>query len=70
MTFDRNSPDAVFSHILTRLDSQDQTLARIEAGVNKTNGRVNKLERERWFQRGAAAVIGAAFAGVVEYFRK
>lgn len=67
--FDPNSSDAMFAKILQRLDTQDQTLARIETGVVKTNGRVTALERDKWYQRGVTATIGLLAGGAWEWFR-
>jgi hypothetical protein len=39
--------DAEIAVILRRLDDQDRTLGRIEGKVDKTNGRVTKLETDR-----------------------
>ena len=67
--FDPNSTDAVFARILQRLDAQDAALQRIETGVNKTNGRVNSLERDKWYQRGVVATISVLAAGVFEFLK-
>ena len=70
MSFDPNSTDAVFARILQRMDAQDAALARIETAVNKTNGRVTSLERDRWHQRGIVAAIAAGVAGAWELLRR
>lgn len=57
MSYDPMSTDAMFSKIIERLDHQDAVLRDIKEQVYKTNGRVNELERDKWMQRGAAAVI-------------
>lgn len=58
------SPDQILA-ILSRLDSQDEklkdhgeTLSRIESKVDKTNGRVNKLELWQARLQGAQAAYG------------
>lgn len=48
----------MFSRILERMDNQDRILEEIREQVYKTNGRVTKLEQEKWFQRGIVAVVG------------
>lgn len=68
--FNPNSSDAVLARILQRMDAQDGALARIEAGVNKTNGRVSALERDRWYQRGIVAAIGVAAGAAWDMFRR
>lgn len=60
--YDPNSADAMFARILQRMDAQDQTLGRIEGKVDKTNGRVNALERWRDVVSAKAAVISAGIA--------
>jgi hypothetical protein len=62
-SFDPNSLDAVLGRLLQSAESQDKALARIEEAVNKTNGRVTSLERDKWYQRGIVAAIGVG-AGV------
>lgn len=59
MSYDQNSPDAMFSRILERMDRQDQSLGRIETAVNKTNGRVLSLERWRDIITAKVAMIAA-----------
>lgn len=39
--------DSDIAVILRRLDDQDRTMGRIEAKVDKTNGRVTKLETDK-----------------------
>lgn len=39
--------DSDIAVILRRLDEQDRSLDRIEAKVDKTNGRVTRLERDK-----------------------
>lgn len=66
--FNPMSSDAMFAKVLARLDEQDRAaekreallrdqLGRIELQAKLTNGRVSRLEQERWVQRGAVAVI-------------
>ena len=58
MSYDPNSTDAMLARIIQRLDNQDTILHEIKEQVYKTNGRVNGLENDKWFQRGVVAVIG------------
>jgi hypothetical protein len=67
--YNQNSIDATLSRILQRLDSQDSMLVRIDAGVSKTNGRVDSLEREKWIQRGFVAACAALGATAVEWVK-
>lgn len=60
MNYDPESQDAMFSRILEKLENQEHTLKEIKDQVYKTNGRVNSLERDRWYQRGVVATIGIA----------
>lgn len=48
----------MFSRIMEKLENQDHALREIKEQVYKTNGRVNDLERDRWYQRGVVASIG------------
>lgn len=61
--YDPNSPDSMFSRIMLRLDTIDETTKRTEAQAKLTNGRVTCLEREKWLQRGV--VLG--ISGVVSF---
>lgn len=74
MSYDSNSSDAMFSRVLERLERQDASLARIEAGVAKTNGRVNALERWRDIITAKTAIIAGALSIAVsvalQYFFK
>ena len=67
--FNPNSPDAMFSRILQRMDTQDSALARIEHGVAKTTGRVTALERDKWYQRGIVAAIAVLAGGAWEWLK-
>jgi hypothetical protein len=67
--FNPNSTDAILSRILQRMEAQDMTLGRIESAVHKTNGRVNALERDRWYQRGIAAAIAVTAGCAWEYVK-
>lgn len=68
MSYDPVSQDAMFSRILEKLDNQDHTLKEIKDQVTKTNGRVNDLERDRWYQRGVVASIGIGVSYVWNIF--
>ena len=65
MSFDPNSTDAMFAKLLQRMDGQDVVLARIEAQVGKTNGRVTGLERWRDIITTRIAVISSGVSGAV-----
>jgi len=58
MSYDPSSQDSMFSRIMEKLENQDHALREIKEQVYKTNGRVNDLERDRWYQRGVVASIG------------
>jgi hypothetical protein len=58
MNYDPSSQDSMFSRIMEKLENQDHALKEIKEQVYKTNGRVNDLERDRWYQRGVVASIG------------
>ena len=58
MSYDPSSENAMFAKILEKLDTQNATLSEIKNQVYKTNGRVNAIENERWYQRGIVASIG------------
>ena len=60
--YNPNSSDSMFARVLQRMDAQDKILEEIRSQVTKTNGRVNVLESDRWYQRG---IIAAITAGVV-----
>lgn len=73
MNVDPNSTDAWFARIEQRLTGQDSVLARIEAQVAKTNGRVTGLESWKESIRGriagwtaAAIVVGSVVGWAVE----
>ncbi len=65
--YDPNSTDAMFSRILQRLDTISATTERTEEQAKITNGRVTKLENEKWRQRGVVSGI-AACATVVGHW--
>jgi len=68
--YNPDSYDSNLARILARMDAQDASLARIEAGVAKTNGRVSDLEREKWYQRGIVAAVGLISAGLWQWFNR
>jgi len=83
MSYDAHSPDAMFSRIIARLDEQDTVLKRIDAGVAKTNGRVDQHDleiasvkqsmaidsaRNKWIVSGISAGIGMIGFIVTLYF--
>lgn len=70
--------DANIAVIIRRLDEQDRTLGRIEVKVDKTNGRVTKLETKEqvreailrdhdkgreWRKNAMVALVTAAVTG-------
>lgn len=68
-TYEPKSHDAMFARIMEHLDYQDKDsdthrkavisrLDLIQTAVDKTNGRVTKLEREKWHNRGFVAALG------------
>ena len=70
MSYDENSPDAMFSRILTRLDQQAKdteshrkeliaVLSDVRNEVKATNGRVRSIERWRDVITAKVAVISA-----------
>jgi hypothetical protein len=60
MSYDQNSPDAMFSRIMEKLDKLDHKTDRIEVQTNLTNGRVGGLER--WRDVITAKVVGITIA--------
>lgn len=68
--FNPNSTDAVLAKIMTTLEGQNVTLAEIREGVAKTNGRVNILEHDKWYQRGFAGAIGISGAVAIEWLKQ
>lgn len=68
--FNERSPDAMFSKILQRMDTQAETLGRIEQSMGRTNERVDTLERERWYQRGVVAVVSVGVVAGWEWITK
>jgi len=73
-TFNPNSSDAMFAKVLQRLDTQDETLQRIEqntsSGLGSLGNRVGALERERWYQRGITAAIATVCIGIWEWITR
>jgi len=67
MDYNPNSPDALFSRVMNRLDNQDQTLAQILAEVRKTNGRVTKLETAEAVTKGKVAMVSALVSAMVGF---
>ena len=59
MSYDKDSPDAMFSRIMEKLEKLDQKTDRIEIQTNLTNGRVTGLERWKDVITAKAAVISA-----------
>lgn len=76
--YNPNSRDAMTAKIISRLDNQDHTasvwraeqmdvLRSIKDAVDKTNGRVTALEREKWQQRGFAAAVSMMAAAAWQW---
>jgi cytochrome c-type biogenesis protein CcmH/NrfG len=74
--FNPNSPDAVFSRILAKLEEQNRSasetrseflaiLTEIRAEVKKTNGRVSAIERWRAEIKGKTAMLATAVSAAV-----
>lgn len=55
--FNPKSTDAMFARILVELESVRTTLKEVRDEAQKTNGRVTRLDRERWYQRGIVAAV-------------
>lgn len=66
--FNPQSPDAMFATVLERLNELKTTSERIESAVNKTNGRVTALERDKWYQRGIMAVVSVSAVAAWQWF--
>lgn len=77
--YNPRSHDAMFTKILGKLDAQahesaiyrselKETLTAIKSGVDRTNGRVTALEREKWVQRGFVAAISLAGTAVWQWW--
>lgn len=60
--FNPNSTDAMLARILANQEENGKILRETRDQVLRTNGRVNDLEREKWYVRGVTATI-AVFAG-------
>lgn len=60
--FNPNSTDAMLAKILANQEEHGHILKETREQAIKTNGRVNDLEREKWYVRGVTATI-AVFAG-------
>jgi hypothetical protein len=67
-TYKPHSFDAMMSRVMEKLNHQDDDLkghmaavkaelAYIRASVDKTNGRVTRLEYEKWMQRGFVTAL-------------
>jgi len=65
MSYDPHSEDSMFSKILTRLDTLNAKLDRIEEQTIKTNGRVTGIERWRDVITAKVAVVSAAVSFVM-----
>lgn len=64
--YNPNSSDSMFARVLQRMDAQDKILEEIRTQVTKTNGRVNVLEHDKWYQRGIIAAITSAMIMIWE----
>lgn len=65
MSYDANSSDAMFSRVMNRLDTQDETLKQILTQVRLTNGRVTAIETREAVAKGKVAVVSAMVSAVV-----
>lgn len=65
MSYDPNSNDSMFSRVMSRLDSQDETLRQILAEVKRTNGRVTKLETTGEVTKAQIAVISVGVSSFI-----
>lgn len=63
--FNPNSPDAMFATILERMSAQDDKLGEILRHVEKTNGRVTKLEHWRTTIKAKLGLASGAVSAVV-----
>ena len=68
MSYDPNSDNAMFSRILTELKDIRCDIGEIKTQVYKTNGRVTKLEHDRWTQRGIVIGISFIASAIWEWF--
>lgn len=62
------STDAMFARICATLDELKTDVKEIKGAQSLDAERVASLEREKWFNRGAAATIGIVAGGVWSWF--
>ncbi len=67
MSYDANSPDAMFSRIEEKLDALIRKTDRIEAQTVKTNGRVSGIERWRDVVTAKVSIIAAGVSGLLTF---
>lgn len=67
--FNPNSTDAVLAKILANQEEHGRILLETRDQVMKTNGRVNDLEKEKWYVRGVTASIAVLAGAAWEAFK-
>lgn len=65
--YDPQSHDSMFSRVLARMDEQNAKLSAILVQVEKTNGRVNRLEVWREVVTAKVALIAAGISGAASF---
>ena len=67
--FNPNSTDAVLAKILANQEEHGRILLETRDQVMKTSGRVNDLEKEKWYVRGVTASIAVLAGAAWEAFK-
>ncbi len=67
--FNPNSTDAVLAKILANQEEHGRILLETRDQVRNTNGRVNDLEKEKWYVRGVTASIAVLAGAAWEAFK-
>lgn len=57
------------SSLKEAISRQEKMLQEIKAQTEKTNGRVDALEQERWYQRGMVAAFALTITMIWEYLK-
>lgn len=63
--YDPKSSDSMFSRILERMDTQDQTLGRIESSVTNHGLRLSAMEQWKAVTKAQTAMIAGAVSSTV-----